>query len=202
MVAYIMKSKTLIKSEFIHATMEIPPDVLELWDKYNLDDSVRKHCITVAKIAVSIAEHIKQNGYDVDITCVLKGALLHDIGRTITHDPFKHFIKSAEILRKENVDEKIVKIVERHFSVGITAEEAKKLGLAPKDYMPETLEEKIVSFADNMVMGSKQGSFREFMKRLDEINNSFPHLKWLTDRTRKRAEKMKYELEKLSGLIF
>ena len=182
--------------------MEIPPDVLKLWDKYGLDNSVRKHCTTVAKIAVKIAENIKKNGYDVDVDAVLKGALLHDIGRAITHDPFQHFIKSAEILRNEGVDEKIVRIAERHFSAGLTAEEAEKLGLEPKDYLPESLEEKIVSFADNLAVGDRQGSFEDFMKRLDEIDRRNHELRWLTERTRERARKIKNELEKLSGMSF
>ncbi len=182
--------------------MNIPPDVLRLWDKYKLSEPVRKHCVTVAKIALKIAENIKKNGYDVDIDTVLKGALLHDIGRALTHDPFWHFIKSAEILRNEGVDERIVRIAERHFSAGLTAEEAQKLNLPPKNYMPETLEEKIVSFADNLAMGDRQGKFEEFMKRLDEIDRKNPDLSWLTAKTRERARKIKEELEELSGLRF
>lgn len=178
--------------------MEIPEDVLRLWDKYKLDESVRKHCITVAETAMKIAENIE--GVDRDV--VLKGALLHDIGRAITHDPFQHFIKSVEILKKEGIDERIVKIAERHFSAGLTADEAEKLGLEPKDYLPKTIEEKIVSFADNLVLGDKQGGFDDFMKRLDEIDRKNPELQWLTERTRDRAKKVKEELEKLSGLKF
>lgn len=182
--------------------MEIPEDVLRLWDKYKLDESVRRHCLTVARIALKIAEKIRKNGHEVDLDAVLKGALLHDIGRAITHDPFQHFIKSAEILRKEGVNEKIVRIAERHFSAGIDADDARKLGLLPKNYMPETLEEKIVSFADNLAMGGREGTFEEFMKRLEEIDRKNPEMRWLTERTRERAKRMKEELERLSGLVF
>ncbi len=182
--------------------MDIPPDVLRIWDKYGLDESVRRHCITVAKISMNIAEKIRQRGHVVDMDAVLKGALLHDIGRAVTHDPFQHFIKSAEILRREGVDEKVVRIAERHFSAGLTAEEARKLNLPAKSYMPETLEEKIVSFADNLAMGDRQGKFEEFMRRLDEIDRRNPELSWLTAKTRERARKIKEELEELSGLRF
>ncbi len=182
--------------------MRVPPDVLKLWEKYGLEEAVRRHCIAVAEIALKIAESIRKNGYDVDTDVVLRGALLHDIGRAVTHDPFQHFIKSAELLRKEGVDERIVRIAERHFSAGITAEEAKKLGVPPKNYMPETLEEKIVSFADNLAMGNRQGKFDDFMHRLDEIDKLNPELSWFTARTRERARRIKEELEKLSGLRF
>ena len=182
--------------------MEIPPEVLELWDKYGVEESVRKHCITVAKIAMRMAEKIRQRGYPVDLEAVLKGALLHDIGRAVTHDPFKHFIESARILRKEGVDERIVRIAERHFSAGLSAEEAERLGLEPKDYTPLTLEEKIVSFADNLAMSDRIGRFEDFMRRLDEIDRRNPKLSWLTEKTRERARKLREEIENLSGLKF
>lgn len=180
----------------------LPKLVENLWEKYGLENSVREHCKKVAELAIKIAEKVEKNGVKVDKNAILLGALLHDIGRAITHDPFQHFLKSAEVLKKEGVDETIVKIAERHFSAGMTAEEAKKLGLPAKDYIPVTLEEKIVSFADNLVFGSEVRDFNSFLERLDKIDSINPGLKWLTEETRKRAEKMKEEIETLSGMKF
>jgi len=176
-------------------------EVKKLWDKYKLSEDVRKHCMKVAEVALKIANSIESD-VGIDKNAVLIGALLHDIGRAVTNDPFLHFIKSAEILRKEGFDDKIVKIAERHFSAGLSKEDAKKLGLPIKNYMPKSLEEKIVSFADNLVFGDKEGKFEDFMKRLDEIDKRNGKFKWLTEKTRKRALKIKEELEKLSGLKF
>ena len=176
-------------------------EVKKLWDKYKLSEDVRKHCMKVAEVALKIANSIESD-VGIDKNAVLIGALLHDIGRAVTNDPFLHFIKSAEILRKEGFDDKIVKIAERHFSAGLSKEDAKKLGLPIKNYMPESLEEKIVSFADNLVFGDKERKFVDFMKRLDEIDKRNGKFKWLTEKTRKRALKIKEELEKLSGLKF
>jgi len=176
-------------------------EVKKLWDKYKLSEDVRKHCMKVAEVALKIANSIESD-VGIDKNAVLIGALLHDIGRAVTNDPFLHFIKSAEILRKEGFDDKIVKIAERHFSAGLSKEDAKKLGLPIKNYMPKSLEEKIVSFADNLVFGDKERKFVDFMKRLDEIDKRNGKFKWLTEKTRKRALKIKEELEKLSGLKF
>ncbi|MCD6493991.1 MAG: TIGR00295 family protein [Archaeoglobaceae archaeon] len=181
--------------------MEMLEEVKKLWDKYKLSEDVRKHCMKVAEVALKIANSIESD-VGIDKNAVLIGALLHDIGRAVTNDPFLHFIKSAEILRKEGFDDKIVKIAERHFSAGLSKEDAKKLGLPIKNYMPKSLEEKIVSFADNLVFGDKEGKFEDFMKRLDEIDKRNGKFKWLTEKTRKRALKIKEELEKLSGLKF
>ncbi len=180
----------------------VSEEVEKIWNKYNLHPSVKKHCMTVAKLAVEIASKIKKNGHEIDTRLVELGALLHDIGRAVTNDPFQHFIKSAEIIRKEGLDERIAKIAERHFSAGLDEEDARKLGLPPKNYVPETLEEKVVSFADNLVFDSEIKTFNDFMKRLEYIDKINPTLKWLTEKTRMRALKMKEELEKLSGMEF
>lgn len=169
----------------------------KIWDKYRLPEKVRRHCRKVSEVAEEIALKI---GADTEI--IREGALLHDIGRAITHDPFYHFIASGEILRKEGVDEKIVRIAERHFASGMTEEEAKTLNLPPGDYMPQTLEEKIVSLADNIVFGDKKASFDHFLKRLDDLEEQDKEKAWFTRRTRERAKKIREELEELSGLKF
>jgi len=182
--------------------LQIPEQVIELWEKYGVDEEVKRHCIKVAEIALKITDSMEKNGVKVDKNAILIGALLHDIGRAITHDPFLHFIKSAEILKKEGLDNKIVKIAERHFSAGLDKHDAEKLGLPPKDYIPETIEEKIVSSADNIVYGNKESNSDNFIRRLDEIDRKNGELKWLTEKTRIRVFKIKEEIEELSGLKF
>ncbi|MEM0350230.1 MAG: TIGR00295 family protein [Archaeoglobaceae archaeon] len=180
----------------------VPEEVQRVWDKYGLEEKVREHCKKVAELALKIAERAEENGIKLDKELILLGSLLHDVGRAITHDPFQHFLKSAEILKMEGFDERLVRIVERHFSAGITAEEAKKLGLPVKDYVPETMEEKIVSFADNLTFGSEIRDFRSFLERLDKVDSERPDLRWFTEETRKRAIKMKEEIEKVTGMKF
>ena len=176
------------------AGIEVPAEVVKVWDKYGLPENVRRHCIKVAEVATRIARAMKGK-VDVDENAVLMGALLHDIGRAITHEPFKHFILSGEILRREGFDEKIVRIAERHFSAGITKEEAEVLGLPPKSYMPESIEEKIVCFADNIVFGDKEVTFEDYMQKLDRIAEKDKEHAWLVERTKERAIKLKEEIE-------
>ncbi len=182
--------------------LEVPELIKKLWDKYNLPENVRLHCIEVAKLAVEIAENAKKNGYDVDVEAVKLGALLHDIGRSVTHG-LEHFVHSGRILREEGVDEKIVRIAERHFSCGITAEEAKALGLEERDFMPETLEEKIVAFADNLIFDRRRATFEEFYQKLKELREKVePEKRWIVDRSLERALKLKEEIERVSGMKF
>ena len=78
--------------------------------------------------------------------------MLHDVGRTITNG-IEHAYLGADLLRDLEVDEKICLITERHIGAGITPDEAKILGLPNRNYIPETIEEKIVAHSDNLVHG-------------------------------------------------
>ena len=82
---------------------------------------------------------------------------MHDIGRSKTHG-IRHAVVGAEIARKYGYDEEILNIIERHIGAGITEDEAVKLGLPKKSYIPQTLEEKIVAHADNLTSGSEEVS--------------------------------------------
>jgi uncharacterized protein (TIGR00295 family) len=122
-----------------------PEEALALLKKYGASDSVIEHVKAVRDYAMEMAEKL-----DCDPALVEAGALLHDIGRSRTHG-IEHAVVGAKILRDEGVDEKIVRIVETHVGAGIAREDAAFLGLPPGDYVPHTIEEKIVCQADNLV---------------------------------------------------
>jgi uncharacterized protein len=116
---------------------------------------VIKHCKAVAKLALETAETCREKGLKVDLELVEIGALLHDIGRSKTHT-VQHAIAGAEILEAAGLPEPVISITKRHIGGGITTSEAEKLGW-PKDvYVPMTLEEKIVSYADKLIENSKR----------------------------------------------
>lgn len=153
-------------------------DALELLFKYGCSQDVIEHCRAVAKHARKIAAHIKNSAgkrgeqIDIDMDAVFLGALLHDIGRSRTHG-IKHALEGAKIARENALSDKLVKIIERHIGAGIPEQEAAFLGLPEKDYMPVTLEEKIVAHADNLVSDSKVVGIDELTlclrkKHLDE----------------------------------
>jgi uncharacterized protein len=111
---------------------------------------VISHVEMVTKKAVEIGKILKEKGFDVDLELLEIGGYLHDIGRSVTHG-VSHAVESGKILRKLGFPEPLIKLVERHTGAGITAEEAKKLGLPIQDYLPETLEEKILAYADKFL---------------------------------------------------
>lgn len=63
----------------------------------------------------------------------------------------RHAIEGSSIVKDLGLPQEIALIVERHMGAGIPRAEAVRLGLPDKDYVPRTLEEKIVAHADNLI---------------------------------------------------
>jgi uncharacterized protein len=133
-------------------------EAMVLHRKYGSNERIVKHCETVAKVAKVLAEEFERRGQSVDVKAVVAAALLHDIGRSRTHT-VRHGVEGASMVEKEGVDKEVVEIIQRHVGAGISAEEAKVLGLPDLDYIPRTLEERIVCFADKMVDSDRVRTF-------------------------------------------
>ncbi|MDG6983213.1 MAG: HDIG domain-containing protein [Nitrososphaerota archaeon] len=125
---------------------------MALHRRYGSNEKTVRHCETVAKVAKILADEFERRGQPVDTEAVVAGALLHDIGRSRIQT-VRHGVEGADIVEKEGADGKVVEIVRRHVGAGISPEEARTLGLPDFDYVPRTLEERIVCFADKMVDG-------------------------------------------------
>lgn len=138
---------------------------IELLKRAGCPDSVIEHILAVTNTALRIANEVR---IPVDKEIIRSGALLHDIGRSKTHG-INHAVVGAEIGRSFGVDERIVRIIERHIGAGITGDEAAALGLPVKEYLPETPEEKIVAYADNLINGTVEVPFD---KALEQFKNA------------------------------
>ena len=128
-------------------------------------DHVVKHSLFVSHEAKKTAEKIKQNGYDIDVDFVEIAALIHDIGRCKTHS-IRHGVEGAKIIKRYS--DKLARVCETHIGAGLTKEEAISLGLPAKDYLPETLEEKVIAHADNLAAGAKLMTISEALEELRE----------------------------------
>ena len=148
---------------------------IELLERENTPENVIDHCKAVYKKAMEIAANFDNVDYDL----IRKGALLHDIGRSKTHS-IKHAIEGVEIAKKYGYSEDVLNIIERHIGAGITEEESVKLGLPKKSYLPQTLEEKIVAHADNLISGSEEVDvdfvIRKWKRRIKDSDGNIERL--------------------------
>ncbi len=130
-------------------------ECLALLRESGCNERVIAHCKAVSALAVKFA---RRCGGDVRLVEV--GGLLHDLGRCRSHS-IVHAVEGAKLASEKNMPDALVSIIERHIGAGITKSEAKELGLPEKDYIPTTLEEKIVSHSDNLMSGVERTSVRE-----------------------------------------
>ena len=123
---------------------------------------IRIHSYHVWKLAEEMALHSRYADA-IDYQFLQEACMLHDCGIIYVDAPsiycfgtepyLKHGELGANYLR--GIDKKryarAARVCERHIGTGLTAEEilAGNLPLAPRDLLPETLEEKLVCFADN-----------------------------------------------------
>ncbi|MDQ5970058.1 MAG: ribonucrease, partial [Patescibacteria group bacterium] len=131
----------------------------ELKFRTSYGQNVLKHSTEMAHIAAVIAEEI-----GVDVKTVKVAALLHDVGKALTHKiEGKHHHISAETARKYGMDEKIVHAIEAHHDdIEATT--------------PEALVVRVVDALSAARPGARNISaenFAERMRELENIANSF-----------------------------
>ena len=138
---------------------------------YPTDDALRrlllKHSRQVADRCLSIAA--KHPELNLDATFLEEAAMLHDIGIRWCHAPgifchgtepyIRHGIIGAQLLRQYGM-ERHARVCERHTGTGITRQqiERQQLPLPLKDYVPETMEEQVVCYADKFYSKSRPDS--------------------------------------------
>jgi len=136
---------------------------------------LRIHSELVAKKSVQLA--MRQNKKTLDVRFIWEAAMLHDIGIFLTDAPqigcfgkhpyICHGYLGKKLLQKKGMN-KHAKVCERHVGVGLTSEDIQKqnIPLPERDMIPETLEEKIICYADKFY--SKSGNIHK-EKSIDTI---------------------------------
>ena len=159
-------------------------DYLSIIHKYYPEDNelrrlLLRHSRQVADRALKIADSHPE--WNVDREFLEAAAMLHDIGIVRCDAPgihcygtepyIRHGMMGAEMLRHCSTFEAFARVCERHTGAGITREEIKRQGLPlplDRDFMPETLEEQIICYADKFY--SKSSPDRE--KNIEQAANS------------------------------
>lgn len=134
------------------------------------------HSVHVAEKALEIACRIGGDGINQEL--VGRGALFHDLGKSKTHE-MEHGKIGAELGCKLGLPREICDIMEKHIRGGLTAPEARELGLPIKDYTLRQLEERIIIYADRLVDIIHDGivkisSESEAEDRFEDILRTYP----------------------------
>jgi uncharacterized protein (TIGR00295 family) len=164
----------------VERTIPNAQQALALHEKYGSNDRIIRHCRACADISGQLARKAVEEGHQLEERAAVAGALLHDIGRTQTQ-LVSHGYVGAGILEREGVDPIVVEIVRRHVGAGISPEEAASLEFPPGDYIPSTLEQKIVCFADKMLDGDRARPLEEEVKRFAKKGHDVARLRRLKE---------------------
>lgn len=144
-------------------------DVNEIIDCYypqenGLKNIYMAHAEAVAGFALELARRHPELELDKDF--IYEAAMLHDIGIFLTDAPriycfgkedyLCHGYLGAQLLRERGL-ERHARVCERHTGTGLTKEiiAANGWNLPVKDFVPETLEEQLVCFADKFFSKTK-----------------------------------------------
>lgn len=164
---------------------------LQVLREEGCSSEVISHIRAVTEKSVEIARRISENGHEVDIDRVRVGAILHDIGRARTHK-VSHGVEGAQILRERGLED-FAPFAENHLGAGITREESEDMDIPDGNYMPKSLEEKIVTYGDNLIRGDEVITFEEAVEELEkDLGSDHSSLK--------RFSELREELREFGGV--
>jgi len=157
---------------------------MKLLSAYGQDAGWTKHCLAVAGAAARVGGVLAKHR-TIEGSFLWSAALLHDIGRYITHDPLRHGVEGYKLL-SELGHEKEANVCASHILFGLEATEASRLGLPDRDFMPSTIEEKLVPLVDYLIeydqpttldrrfasLHKRNGDNAFFLSRLDRAQAS------------------------------
>jgi ribonuclease Y len=130
-----------------------------LYFRVSFGQNVLQHSIEVAHLAGMLASEL-----NADVNVAKKAALLHDIGKAMDHEvQGTHTEIGKHILKKFNVDEKIIQAMQSHH----------------EEYPHESIESIIVQAADALSAsrpGARRDTLENYLKRLEDLEriaNSF-----------------------------
>ena len=135
---------------------DLPKEIVQILGRLHFRTSygqnVLRHSVEVALFAGMIAEELKLN---VDVA--KRGALLHDIGKAIDHEvQGSHVDIGRKILKKYNVDERVIRAMEAHH----------------EEYPYASPEAYVVASADALSAarpGARRDTLENYLKRLQEL---------------------------------
>ena len=150
--------------------------------EHGVPSHIVKHSIAVAKVAVFLAERLKEKGIAVDVNLVERACLLHDIFRICESENSEAHEDAAYNLLKG-----------KYPALALAVKKHRYTALLDEKERPNTWEEKLVYYADKRVMHDRITSLKE---RLEEAHKrNAPHPKAQGEIDTAKIDRLIYKLE-------
>lgn len=163
---------------------------------YRQDDELKNiymtHARAVADFSLELARRHPELSLDEEF--IYEAAMLHDIGIFLTDAPrifcfgkedyLCHGYLGAQLLREHGL-ERHARVCERHTGTGLTKEviAANGWNLPVKDFVPETLEEQLICFADKFFSKTK------FLRQPRTFEQVVESMRKISDESAEKVEK-------------
>jgi len=189
--------------------MNLPTErqCMDYFKQYKVPDNIFQHCLNVRKVAVFLANKVKEAGININVELVDRLALLHDLFKLVaikSLEPNKfhnHDFSEEELEMRKQLQEKYPNMYEGDVAYDIFKNEFPELALALKNVsIPrnegKTWEETIVHYADYRIFQNKVVSMSERLEYLQENYNTKPEGYWQT-----RKEHLQKNEQKIMQII-
>ena len=152
--------------------LELPTraECFELIKQHHVPSNIVKHCLAVSKLAVFLAQKLKDKGLRVNVKLVDRACLLHDIVRScdfkeLDYSRFEETISEEDKskwnqirqryrnLGHEDAAYEILK--EKYPTLALTVKKHRYMAMLNEDERPTSWEEKLVYYADMRIMHDK-----------------------------------------------
>ena len=130
-------------------------ECLDILNKNKTPSNVIEHCKTVCKLAEEIADKVINKGINTNKKLVIAAALLHDIERVKPH----HIVEGTKLIKSLGFPE-VSEVIKTH---GLYE-------LGDGNVQPNTVEEKILFYADKSVIGNKIVGVK---KRIEDLEKRY-----------------------------
>ena len=179
------------------ARMLTRKESIKVLAEYGREAGWTRHCFAVAEAAARVGDVLAKNR-PIDRSFLWSAALLHDIGRYRTHDPLLHGVEGYKLLSMLGF-QKEAYVCASHILFGLNAEEASKLGLPARDFVPRTIEEKLVPLVDYLIEYDQPTTLDRRFSSLRERNDGNALFLNGLDRAQESARLFMTQIEEIIG---
>jgi putative nucleotidyltransferase with HDIG domain len=178
---------------------------LSLLKEHRVPSHIVKHSLAAAKLAVFLAERLKENGIAVDVNLVDRACLLHDIFRICDFKQSDDGKFEQNITQKSKPRRQRLKAHEdaaydllkgKYPALALTVKKHRYTALLDEKERPTTWEEKLVYYADKRVMHNRIVPLKQRLEEAHKRNAPPRHHKVRRNIDTAKIDGLIYKLEK------
>ncbi len=186
-------------------------ECFDILEEYRAASHIVKHSLAVAKLAVFLAQRLKEKGVAIDVELVERACLLHDVMRVcdLKESDYRKFEQNYSQEDKSKWQQLRTKykgtphehatydiLKEKYPAIALVIRKHRYMSMLDEKEKPSTWEEKLVYYADKRVMHERIVSLKERLADGHERNVHLHGTKAQSKINTAKVDPLIYELEK------